>query len=307
MEIASLLWSISSLNVAANPDRAALSLCARAAICGLASAPAVREGEWSGHSLCLLANALYPVRSDLAVTLWTEVEMRWVTQLSALAVALTSFESLPVDSFRYGEGLRDTGCFHAGPHYTQRLLAELGISEASRSFTMVARCMVDDARSSNASAPTQSKGTSAAEDDAVAGIICVLCYSLDCASGAATTKGRQLFVSESRASSPPSEVVQGEAEENEDAGALLVPVYLAHDRSGHAEFLALSQMMGLVAGVVKSSGGYGLQNVTGSIRLYVTHHPCLSCVGVMSQLRSALPNVAVEVSYDWRPATGRGL
>eukprot|EP00811_Abedinium_folium_P030599 NODE_4910_length_1832_cov_7.334311.p1 GENE.NODE_4910_length_1832_cov_7.334311~~NODE_4910_length_1832_cov_7.334311.p1 ORF type:complete len:318 (-),score=45.56 NODE_4910_length_1832_cov_7.334311:73-1026(-) len=92
----------------------------------------------------------------------------------------------------------------------------------------------------------------------------------------------------------------------------LVAAPLAHDRSGHAEFLALSSVLGSLAalGAVDTKAGEASkarqQTVTGVVRLHVDHHPCLSCVGVLRQFSAALPGVVVEVSYDWQPGAARG-
>merc|ERR1712113_50749 len=60
----------------------------------------------------------------------------------------------------------------------------------------------------------------------------------------------------------------------------LVSVPLAHDRSGHAEFVALSE---LLTRICAFSCGNDFSDVTGEVLLYVTRHPCLSCIGAISQ------------------------
>lgn len=217
-------------------------------------------------------------------------------QLQGLVDALSDFQSLPVEQTRYIEGVSATGCFHAGPHYTQLLLEKLGILEAAESFKWMARSMMDDARSG----------------ESIPGIICVLCYSLSTQDAGFLAEGRNVFFSETRsdfleAPAVSNKVVPISGGTMEDkASDLLISVPLAHDRSGHAEFLALRSLIGVAAGISQGNTTEAFKNVTGTVRLYVTHHPCLSCVGAMCQFRAALPNVALEVCYDWEPAAARG-
>lgn len=111
METASLLWTAPTLDTAANIESGSVSVPARGILCSLAAAPAVWDGEWRGHSLCLLANALHPVRHDLAPLLWSQVETQWLLQLRDLVLAVTSFESLPLEPSTYSQALHATGCF----------------------------------------------------------------------------------------------------------------------------------------------------------------------------------------------------
>jgi len=67
LEIASLLWSMALCHVGDPGEHVDI-------LRALAAGPAILEGGWSGHSLCLLANALFPVRGSLAPALWSRVD-----------------------------------------------------------------------------------------------------------------------------------------------------------------------------------------------------------------------------------------
>jgi len=160
------------------------------------------------------------------------------------------------------------------------------------------------------------------------GIACVLEFSVAVA-GAGVVAGRRLIVSESRldvasglgcfdgnfsimptvqttveniaATLDVSGFMPGEAP------GLLVPAPLAHDRSGHAEFKALLEVLGAVTALgVDMHPNESRSHVVGTVHLYVDHHPCLSCVGAICQFRTVLPNVTTRVAYDWSPETVRG-
>lgn len=64
------------------------------------------------------------------------------------------------------------------------------------------------------------------------------------------------------------------------------------DRTACAEFRALSEVATCAAKM------QGCGPVTGSVQLYVTEPPCLSCVGVLVQLSDMLPQVILSTSID---------
>eukprot|EP00446_Apocalathium_sp_SHHI-4_P092988 CAMPEP_0177441382 /NCGR_PEP_ID=MMETSP0369-20130122/4377_1 /TAXON_ID=447022 ORGANISM="Scrippsiella hangoei-like, Strain SHHI-4" /NCGR_SAMPLE_ID=MMETSP0369 /ASSEMBLY_ACC=CAM_ASM_000364 /LENGTH=1013 /DNA_ID=CAMNT_0018913249 /DNA_START=163 /DNA_END=3202 /DNA_ORIENTATION=+ len=67
-----------------------------------------------------------------------------------------------------------------------------------------------------------------------------------------------------------------------------------HDRSGHAERGALLEVADSWLAAVPGGGGRGASphEVSGSLRLYVTHFPCISCIGVISQFACLFPGVS---------------
>lgn len=274
----------------------------------LAAAPAILEAgdAWRGHSLCLLANALYPVRGTLGPHIWSKVEARWREQLAEVIEVLQSV-AFPVDAASYAKALSDMGLFHAGPHYTRELLARLGVAGVPPWLTAAARAL-----------------TQADNAPEAAGIVCVVEYAITLGQAdLAGVAGRRLVVSEGRpAGAPPgwSEDLPGDPgpgategpglqpgrEEGWRGEERLVSVPLAHDRSGHAEFRALSELLASVQAKGAALAGWHGAAAEGWVRLYVTHHPCLSCVGAICQFRAALPRVAVSVAYDWHPLAPRG-
>ena len=107
-------------------------------------------------------------------------------------------------------------------------------------------------------------------------------------------KGSQLlFISDAKR--------QHEQEESN----LVVTVPLKHDRSGHAEIMAICEVLRAVAACgVDLSCAVSRSSAGGEVHLYVSHHPCLSCIGALSQLQAALPGASVRVSFDWHPEAG---
>lgn len=79
----------------------------------------------------------------------------------------------------------------------------------------------------------------------------------------------------------------------------LLSVALRFPRDRDAEFLALTKVIidarQMAAEIGATDGGWNLQ---GSVRLHVSHTPCLSCVAAMLQFRRAFPAVRLGVSFD---------
>lgn len=67
-----------------------------------------------------------------------------------------------------------------------------------------------------------------------------------------------------------------------------------HDRSGHAERGALLEV---VERWSQYSEGTDLPSVTGNMQIYVTHFPCISCLGVLAQFSRIFPRVVLTVSF----------
>jgi len=212
------------------------------------------------------------------------------------------------DAAVYAAALAAPGYFHAGPYYTRDLLTEVGVGEAPAPFVAGARLWVDAVRRCDRVGD---------HEEAAHGILCVVEFALRhdedlileaCASPGAGVKvavGRHFIFSEAR-SGPGGRVLS--------PPGLLLSAPLMHDRSGHAEVLAFSEVLAAAdaAGLAQFNASRpeaGLSNqrrAKGVVRLYVTHHPCLSCVGALLQLRAALGlGVAIEVSYDCQPCAGR--
>lgn len=282
MEIASILWSIYCLGEAASvADGPSSHLLA------LASAPAVLAGggERRGHSLCILANALHPLRDQLDPDLWAAVEAEWLNVLNALAGAVHIREGdLPLDEEVYVQRLSSLGCFHAGPHYTRQLLSSIGLGAPTSEFTV-------DARAAVATFVAERGGV------AKAGISCVADYAIVVGTSTNTQRssGRRLI--ESGGSATDDNSSKGEV--CCASAPLLVAAPLAHDRGGHAELAALRQVL-RAAHLAGHKHGTSCE---GEVSLFVEHPPCLSCIGAMAQFHALLPGVALLVSFDWSPST----
>jgi len=296
--VLSMPWNTSVESAACEPQGCKL----KALICKLASALVFRSAEWKGHSLCSLANALWPVRplsiSDVDTTcviqpdLWSLVENLWIAEIDRVALAISAFKEVPVDPGVYVPALQATGCFHAGPYYTQYLLEKLGIPNASLDFVASSRARLFAVRMSDAKCD-----------------VGIMCY-VDCSMTAAGFEGtpppsvvdQMQFISGKQL---PSEVQSSSCVSR---ASLLVSAPLMHDRSGHAEFLALCKLVMLI----EDSLGIDVHSaperarVQGTVRLYVDRHPCLSCTGAFWQFRALFPGVTFNVAFEWRAAAARG-
>lgn len=76
----------------------------------------------------------------------------------------------------------------------------------------------------------------------------------------------------------------------------LLPVFVEHDRSGHAERMALLAL----GEQVKAAGGalHPDSPVHGAVSVYASHTPCISCMAVFCQFQRKLPNVRLYVNFD---------
>jgi len=305
-EISSLLWSLSSMSVLVDGEPSCRI------VQQLSAAPIIvheaHSGQsWQGHYLCLLANALHPVRDRLDRSVWLKVHSRWAECLAPLAEFLRVI-TFPVDADKYVEALVEFGLFHVGPYYTRELLRSVGVGSSPPGF-------VEDALERVFAYEVSQKTSHAA------GIVGVVSYDITIVRAfrsAHRIAGCRLVassqpVSTTNAGSTTLGACEG-AEVAEDfsmrstssvslrpvLNVQFVSVPLAHDRSGHAEIQILSELFSqLDSSVVK-------QSAVGIVHLYVTHHPCLSCLGAVCQFRAAFPGVVVSVSYDWRPSVPRG-
>ncbi|CAE8633794.1 unnamed protein product, partial [Polarella glacialis] len=76
----------------------------------------------------------------------------------------------------------------------------------------------------------------------------------------------------------------------------LLPVFVEHDRSSHAERMALIAL----GEVVKANGGqlHPDSPVQGTTSVYCAHTPCISCMAVFCQFKRRLPGVKLHVCFD---------
>jgi len=84
-----------------------------------------------------------------------------------------------------------------------------------------------------------------------------------------------------------------------------LPVFAQHDRSNHAERQAL---MKVIARVQEACGAQTDEEfereaaeTTGTVRLYASHTPCISCMACFCQFQRLFPKVKLCVDFDdWR-------
>eukprot|EP00448_Togula_jolla_P001005 CAMPEP_0170611242 /NCGR_PEP_ID=MMETSP0224-20130122/23086_1 /TAXON_ID=285029 /ORGANISM="Togula jolla, Strain CCCM 725" /LENGTH=265 /DNA_ID=CAMNT_0010936667 /DNA_START=237 /DNA_END=1034 /DNA_ORIENTATION=+ len=78
----------------------------------------------------------------------------------------------------------------------------------------------------------------------------------------------------------------------------VLPVFVDHDRSAHAERQAL--LLLLEALPLDDDEGV-VQGATGHVRVYASHTPCISCLSSMCQFTRAFEGATLEVAFDtWR-------
>lgn len=88
-------------------------------------------------------------------------------------------------------------------------------------------------------------------------------------------------------------------------GSYVLPVFAQHDRSNHAERQALIKVIARVqeACGAKTDEEFEAEcaEVTGTVRLYASHTPCISCMACFCQFQRLFPKVKLCVDFDdWR-------
>lgn len=79
----------------------------------------------------------------------------------------------------------------------------------------------------------------------------------------------------------------------------ILPVFVDHDRSAHAERQALLMLLEDVPMDRKTEGV--APEVRGSARIYASHTPCISCLSSMAQFTRAFEGATLRVTFDtWR-------
>jgi len=88
-------------------------------------------------------------------------------------------------------------------------------------------------------------------------------------------------------------------------GSYVLPVFAQHDRSNHAERQALIKVIARVQETcgAKTDAEFEAEcaEVTGTVRLYASHTPCISCMACFCQFQRLFPKVKLCVDFDdWR-------
>mmetsp|Transcript_43371 Transcript_43371/g.97897 ORF Transcript_43371/g.97897 Transcript_43371/m.97897 type:complete len:243 (-) Transcript_43371:41-769(-) len=79
---------------------------------------------------------------------------------------------------------------------------------------------------------------------------------------------------------------------------MLQPIYLQVPRNGHAERRALIELLRAVSRAFGSGNAERWEDTAGSVRLYASHYPCMSCLVVIAQFARRLPRVTVFMEFD---------
>lgn len=95
----------------------------------------------------------------------------------------------------------------------------------------------------------------------------------------------------------------GYAAEKPKVSEWLLPVFVEHDRSSHAERMALLAL----GETIKNAGGqlHPEAKVRGASIVYASHTPCISCLSVFCQFKRKLPNVRLYYYFDTWDQTRR--
>merc|ERR1712217_861600 len=88
-------------------------------------------------------------------------------------------------------------------------------------------------------------------------------------------------------------------------GSYVLPVFAQHDRSNHAERQALIKVITRVQEACGAQTDEEFEaecaEVTGTVRLYASHTPCISCMACFCQFQRLFPKVKLCVDFDdWR-------
>eukprot|EP00929_Paragymnodinium_shiwhaense_P068998 TRINITY_DN34810_c0_g1_i2.p1 TRINITY_DN34810_c0_g1~~TRINITY_DN34810_c0_g1_i2.p1 ORF type:complete len:525 (+),score=126.66 TRINITY_DN34810_c0_g1_i2:342-1916(+) len=88
-------------------------------------------------------------------------------------------------------------------------------------------------------------------------------------------------------------------------GSYVLPVFAQHDRSNHAERQALIKVIARVQEACGAQTDSEFEaeaaEVTGTVRLYASHTPCISCMACFCQFQRLFPKVKLCVDFDdWR-------
>uniref|UniRef100_A0A7S4Q418 Uncharacterized protein n=1 Tax=Alexandrium monilatum TaxID=311494 RepID=A0A7S4Q418_9DINO len=188
---------------------------------------------------------------------------------------------------RYGgpvQGLRDPvlrAQFSLGRHFTAAALSSLGLrGKAPRSVALWA----DDARLAVRRALPAPAAPAPSRDPTASGLAAWL------------THHAWSTASQVSPLSPDSLDCRGRTAGFGGAGqGRLMPVFIEHDRSMHAERHALQTFLESVS---DEAGESSPPAVSAAVRLYAAHVPCTSCLTVFCQLAHAIPGVRLQVRFD---------
>lgn len=231
--------------------------------------------EWVDLASVAAAAAAFPGRAELLARFEREVLLPALGRLGAvLDPALELRGSLR--ELRAFLDLRQLP--HLGPLFTRRALASVGWLPAGPA-PWVARARL------RASAALAALGPGAVRTERVAAWVAA---SLRLRDRALELPGRLL-----RQGVPP--------EAGEEVRALLRPTFRHMARDDHAERAALLCVV-LAALDECRAGAAALVELVGSVWLYVTHFPCMSCLAVLGQFARHVPCPSLEASFDdaWR-------
>jgi len=126
------------------------------------------------------------------------------------------------------------------------------------------------------------------------GVIAWLAARLEVGGVAVEEPGRVLFADDS-------------AEHSILVERMLKPLFLQVPRNGHAERRGLVDLVRSVARALGHGGAEHWEGVRGSVELYASHYPCISCLAAVAQFKGLLPGADLEVEFDdaWATWTER--
>jgi len=85
----------------------------------------------------------------------------------------------------------------------------------------------------------------------------------------------------------------------------ILPIFVDHDRTAHAERQAL---LCILEGLPIDNQDEGVRHdISGKVRVYATHTPCISCCSAMCQFTRAFEKAKLAVTFDTWKETRRWI
>lgn len=220
---------------------------------------ATRHGDFLGRAELV-------IEFEAAVLLQASQRLAGIVDpTSVLASALQEFKHF----------LDDKQLPHLGPYYTRRALSLIGwLAPAERAL------WVDAARQEAWAMLGMRVGPLVRTESIVAWVAAALWFRDGCVQVSGSLFQAGILAQASR-----------------EVSALLQSTFRHMARDDHAERAALLHVLINALDACGSDHGV-LGEITGKVRLYISHFPCVSCLGVLGQFARLMHSAVLEVAFD---------
>eukprot|EP00434_Breviolum_minutum_P015762 symbB.v1.2.013887.t1/scaffold997.1/size145858/6 len=137
-------------------------------------------------------------------------------------------------------------------------------------------------------------------------VVAHVSWDVSCMENTWRNEGRVYYAASQRALAARGVAAPVVPKEVED---LLAPLRQHLRRDSHPERLALLELMASMIEADESGKDVEVKLLPceGSVRIYVSQYPCVSCLAVFCQFRRWCPNIELEVAFDnaWTSFCGR--